>query len=184
MKKSLLPVLGLLTAAGLILGTFSPLNAEEKPVEIVGVAKCKMCHKSAKRGNQFAVWEKSVHANAFATLASEQSLAIAKEMGIGDPQKAEECLYCHTTQAFLGGITAGTKYTEAEGVSCEACHGAGSLYKSKKIMVDRDLAVAAGMSPGDKAVCLKCHNEKSPTFKGFDYKERWAEIVHPGVATE
>ena len=27
--------------------------------------------------------------------------------------------------------------------------------------------------------CVKCHNEKSPTFKEFDYEARWKEVVHP-----
>ena len=27
--------------------------------------------------------------------------------------------------------------------------------------------------------CARCHNEESPTFKGFEFEERWAEIAHP-----
>ena len=28
-------------------------------------------------------------------------------------------------------------------------------------------------------VCVTCHNEKSPTYKAFDYAARLAEVAHP-----
>lgn len=146
---------------------------------IIGVPKCTMCHK-AKTGDQAAIWEGSKHAGAFETLKSEASIAIAKEKGLGNPWEEAACLKCHTTQHFLGSaIDEKGKYDLAEGVGCEACHGAGSEYKSKKVMEDREAALAAGMSLDGEATCLKCHNEESPTFKGFDFAARWDEIKHP-----
>jgi len=152
--------------------------------EIIGVPKCKMCHK-AKTGDQFKIWTESKHSGAFETLKSEASIAIAKEQGLGNPWEEAACLKCHTTQGFLGAaINAKAKYDNAEGVGCEACHGAGSAYKSKKVMLDHDASVAAGMIVPDEATCLKCHNEESPTYESFDYATAWDAIKHPVVIPE
>ena len=40
-------------------------------------------------------------------------------------------------------------------------------------------SVAAGLIIPNKATCVTCHNEKSPTFKGFDYATYFAKIAHP-----
>ena len=65
------------------------------------------------------------------------------------------------------------------GVQCETCHGAGSEYKSRKIMKDHDASVAAGMIAPDQEFCEPCHNDRSPTFEGFDFEKMWAEVSHP-----
>lgn len=177
MKK--LSLLVLVAFLGVLALSWASAVAEDGPA-IIGVDKCKICHKKDKKGNQYKVWLDSKHAGAFATLASEASLALAKEMGIEDPQKDEGCLYCHTTKGFLKApLDPKGKYTDAEGVGCEACHGAGSEYKSMKVMKDREASIAAGLNVEGEATCLKCHNEKSPTFKGFDYAARWEEVAHP-----
>jgi len=166
----------LLTAAAIVLSAFAALA--EEPT-IIGVPKCKMCHK-AKTGDQFKIWSESKHAGAFETLKSEASLAIAAEKELGNPWEEPACLKCHTTQAFLGAeLAAKTKYVIEEGVGCESCHGAGSAYKSKKVMKDHDAAVAAGLKLEGETYCVMCHNEESPTFKAFDFEARWAEIAHP-----
>ncbi len=152
--------------------------------EIIGAPKCMMCHK-AKTGDQAAIWEASAHAGAFETLKGEKAVAIAAEKGLGNPWEEATCLGCHTTQHFTGAaVNATGKYELTEGVSCEACHGAGSAYKSKKVMEDHDAAVAAGMLVADETTCVKCHNDKSPTFKGFDYATYWEKIKHPVPAAE
>jgi hypothetical protein len=149
---------------------------------LIGSGKCKICHKTEKQGRQYVIWSESAHAKAYTTLASEAALAVAKQKGIADPQKAAECLACHATQAFLGkGVQLDPKgsYTDEEGVGCEACHGPGSEYKSMSVMKDRQKAIAAGLMIGDADLCVKCHNEKSPTYKEFKFEERWAQIAHP-----
>jgi len=150
--------------------------------ELVGAPSCKMCHK-AKTGDQWKIWTESAHASAFETLASEEAKKIAADKGLGDPQKEEACLKCHTTHAFLGKdtvVATKNKYKDSEGVGCEACHGPGSDYKKKKIMVDSEAAKAAGLlMVKEEAHCAKCHNEESPTFKGFDFAKRWEQIKHP-----
>lgn len=146
---------------------------------IIGADKCKMCHK-AKTGDQYKIWSESSHAGAFAALKSEAAIAVAKEKGLGNPWEEAACLKCHTTLGFLGAaLDEKSKYTEEEGVSCEACHGAGSAYKTKSVMEDHEAAVAAGLELEGEAKCILCHNEESPTFKEFVFKERWAVIAHP-----
>jgi c(7)-type cytochrome triheme protein len=147
--------------------------------EIIGAPKCKICH-MAKTGDQWKIWTESAHARAFETLASEKSRKIAADKGLGDPQQEYACLKCHATRASLGeGVVINEKanYTDDEGVGCEACHGPGSDYKSKNVMLDPEASRAAGliMNTG----CRKCHNQESPTFKGFDFEARWLEIAHP-----
>ena len=174
--------LSLVVISGLLCGLAQEVVASH---EIVGAPKCKVCHK-AKTGDQWKIWTESAHARAFETLASSESKRIAADMGLGDPQQEAACLKCHATKASLGeGVVINEKanYTDNEGVGCEACHGPGSDYKSRKVMLDPEAARAAGlvMNTG----CRKCHNEESPTFKGFDFKARWLEIAHtvPGETT-
>ena len=155
--------------------------------EIIGAPKCKSCHK-AKTGDQWKIWTESAHARAFETLASEESHKIAADKGLGDPQQEEACLKCHATKPSLGAgtvVNAKAKYADSEGVGCESCHGPGSDYKSKKVMIDPEAARLAGLVMiKDAEGCTQCHNEESPTFKGFDFDQRWAEIAHPVPAEE
>jgi hypothetical protein len=78
------------------------------------------------------------------------------------------------------------------GVQCETCHGAGSGYRKKKIMMDRDLAISKGLiSPPKEEGCRDCHNDKSPAWKpdrytredgtkvGFDFEQAKKVIEHP-----
>lgn len=149
--------------------------------EIIGAPKCKSCHKS-KTGDQWKIWTESAHARAYQTLATENAIKIAADKGLGNPQQEESCLKCHATKAFLGtGVVVSGKanYTDSEGVGCEACHGPGSDYKPGKVMNDPEAARAAGMLSDRSAdACVRCHNEESPTFKGFDFEARWSEISH------
>jgi len=171
---------------GVLFFSAFPLLCDSQDVfanpEIIGAPKCKTCHK-AKTGDQWKIWTESAHARAFETLASGQSRKIASEKGLGDPQQEEACLKCHATKASLGTeavVNEKGKYADSEGVGCESCHGPGSDYKSKKVMVDPEAARAAGLVMIETADgCTQCHNEESPTFEGFDFDKRWAEIAHP-----
>jgi hypothetical protein len=153
------------------------IYAQGEKAEYVGAAKCKMCHNSKKSGMQFTIWEGSTHSKAFATLASEEAKAVGQKLGIADPQKSENCLSCHTTGGGKVAVVA------SEGIGCESCHGPGSAYKSMKIMKDisagKEDGTKYGMLKSDEAQCKTCHNEKSPTFKGFDYQAYWDKIKHP-----
>jgi nitrate/TMAO reductase-like tetraheme cytochrome c subunit len=143
-----------------------------------GLSKCKLCHKGTRNGEIYEKWEAGPHAKAFATLGSEASATVYTELGkSGNPQEDPDCLRCHVTGYGLAdSLTA--KLDPSDGVTCEACHGAGSGYYKKSVMEDREAAIASGMDPDPKAGCIRCHNEESPTYKSFDVEERWPEIAH------
>ncbi|MBN2365770.1 MAG: cytochrome c family protein [Calditrichaeota bacterium] len=167
-----------------ILAFFSfGIFAQEEEFQYVGMKNCKMCHTSKKSGESYKIWQESAHATAYQTLANEQSQKIAAEMGIEDPQKDEKCLKCHVTGYGEPASKYGKDYSMEEGVTCEACHGPGSEYKSMKIMKQIYAGEVEGSKYGlvepDAALCKTCHNEESPTFKGFDYEKFVAQIAHP-----
>jgi hypothetical protein len=158
--------------------------AQEKKTFIYqGSKSCKKCHFTKKSGAAYKVWQKTKHAQAFEVLASEKALAIAKEKGIADPQKAGECLQCHVTAHGVDAKLLGPKFSHEEGVGCEACHGAGSEYNDKEVKKDvvagKIEAKSVGLLKPTEEDCKKCHNDKSPTFKEFDFKKMSEEIAHP-----
>ena len=153
------------------------------PGQYVGAAKCKTCHRKPEAGEQFPIWEQSAHAKAYETLASDDAKAIAAEKGIDNPQTAAECLECHVTAYNVDASLLDTKYAVEDGVGCESCHGPGGEYYKKKTMEAITKGEIDGASVGllipDEATCTSCHNERSPSFSGFDFEARSAEIAHP-----
>jgi hypothetical protein len=145
-----------------------------------GVGACGMCHKKEAKGDQVGKWKAGPHAGAYATLGTDAAKEAAAAAGIeGNPQEAAECLSCHVTAAGVDAAMLGKKYSVEDGVGCESCHGPGSEYKSMKVMKDRDASTAAGLVLPTEETCTGCHNDKSPTFKGFDFAEYSAKIAHP-----
>lgn len=142
----------------------------------VGVDGCKMCHRNPAKGNQFGQWEGTLHAKAFEVLATDKAKEIAQDKGVGDPQQADNCLECHVTGH--GGEKAAT-YKVEQGVGCESCHGPGSAFKAIPIMRDQAKAIENGLIVPDEQTCLKCHNDKSPTYEGFNFEEMWKLVQHP-----
>ena len=75
------------------------------------------------------------------------------------------------------------KVTNEEGVSCEACHGPGSGYYKmstmKKLYAGEIEDATVGLAKPDEALCVKCHNEESPTYQPFDFATFSAKIAHP-----
>ena len=166
-----------------VVSAFGQEKKAAKEFSYVGVKTCKMCHSSTKSGAAYKIWLKNKHSKAYTELASDEAKAIAKKKGIEDPQKADECLACHVTGFGVDAKLKGPKLTLEEGVSCEACHGPGSAYKSKKVMVelynDKIDPKTVGLITPTKEVCVQCHNKKSPTYKEFVYEEMVKEIAHP-----
>ena len=121
--------------------------------------------------------------SAYETLASEEALAVAKELGIEDPQADPKCLKCHVTAFTVMADLENQKITMEEGVSCESCHGAGSGYYKKATMkgiaAGEIEAASVGLVMPDEAVCAGCHNDESPTFESFDFAKASVEIAHP-----
>ena len=173
-KRSLLII-------GLVLFMGGALSAQT--YKYIGATKCKMCHNKPDKGEQYNKWKAAAHSNAMKSLSSDKSMAYAKENGIADPTKDPGCLSCHATAGSLdksqnGGIKV------AEGVSCESCHGPGSVYKNMSIMKSREKSMEAGLILPTKEVCVTCHNEKNPFHKPFNFDEAVKKIAHPDPTAE
>ncbi len=165
--------------------------AEESRHTYVGVAKCKRCHGKELYGDQASVWRTGPHANAYASLASEKSIEIARERGLqGSPQELDECLDCHVSAHGVDSRRFKYDLDSGDGVQCESCHGAGADYRKRSIMSDRDKAISKGLVAEPDAVCGSCHNEKSPFWDperytladgstaGFDTEQAMKKILH------
>jgi hypothetical protein len=139
--------------AAVLLTAFSIGEQIEPPQPAyVGASKCKICHVDI-----FSSWVKTSHAQALSSLKGEES---------GDAA----CLECHTTGFGAGGYGTEGIVTDLGAVQCEACHGPGSLYSFSSIMLSPEKRRKAGLTPVDSLLCTRCHNAKSPTFKGFTYE--------------
>ena len=95
-----------------------------------GVASCagSTCHGRMEgdgtvvRQDELMKWQEpstpgGAHSRAWAVLGNSRSQFIARNLGIGDPAKAQMCLGCHSTAGTARGVPA------EDGVGCESCHG-------------------------------------------------------------
>jgi mono/diheme cytochrome c family protein len=153
--------------------------AAAKAAEFMGVNKCKMCH-----FKQYKAWSETKHAAALTNLrkASTQACAdMAAKLKVevkGSPADNDACVVCHVTGFRLAGgypATDSTKTAAVSGVTCEGCHGPGSLHVTaaaadKKKFINR--AVSASL-------CTQCHT--AATSPGFKFVE-WKTKVHPVAA--
>ncbi len=140
-------------------------NLAAQDFEYVGAKKCKMCHNKDAKGAQYKQWEATKHAKAMESLSADEA-------------KDPKCLKCHSTYGSVNADLILTLKVE-EGVSCESCHGAGSKYFPTGIMKNKEKSIANGLIAPTKEVCIACHNEESPHFKGFNFDEYVAKIAHP-----
>jgi hypothetical protein len=169
MRKAVLILAGIFAAAYVASATV------DSPA-FVGAGKCKDCHKTEKQGKQYPIWEASLHAQAFNNLKTDAAKTTAAAAGIaGSPEQAAACLKCHAPLAEKAPDLA------AEGVSCEACHGPGSLYRKLNIMMNRDASVQNGLilyatQDAVKAQCLTCH--ANAHGKVLDFAAGWEKIKH------
>ena len=162
--------------------------------DFIGARKCKSCHGKELMGDQNSTWLKGPHARGFKTLTRSVSQEIARARGLeGQASEAPECLACHITAFGVPPERIWKPLTASEGVQCESCHGPGRDYRKKKIMADLEEARAKGLWDPDseRGICLRCHNEASPTFDpqrytladgstaGFDYEQAATQIAHP-----
>ena len=168
-------------------------NADEqdKKHQYAGATKCRSCHEKEAIGNQYGQWLESKHAKAYETLGGAKAKEWAEKKGIADPQASDDCLECHVTGHGAPKELLGMKWSAAEGVTCEGCHGAGSDYRKKKVMTDQKEAVKRGLVLQNEKVCTTCHNDKSPAWDpkrfttkdgkkvGFDYEQAVKKISHP-----
>jgi 2',3'-cyclic-nucleotide 2'-phosphodiesterase (5'-nucleotidase family) len=130
-----------------VVGQTSPGATQAAHEKYLGGQICSRCHADA-----FTVWKKSPHASALTSLE-------AKAM-----EGSAECLKCHVT-----GYNQTSGYpsapTEMGAVSCEQCHGFGTLHGDKTFIA----------KPGAET-CKVCHDQKNSP--NFDYKKYCSQIAH------
>ena len=186
-KRGILVVFSLVVAVSF---AYAQEGEEEQEFAYVGVKKCMPCHMNPKKGAQYKQWQSTNHSKAYETLASEQSKKVAAEAGVeGNPQEAAECLTCHVTGYEAPDELKTATYDMTNGVGCELCHGPGSAYWKMPVMMGISKGTMEASEYGLVTVpkednCVRCHNEESPTFKGFDYEEMYPKISHPNPQNE
>ena len=181
-----------LAAAAVIALAVTTTGAEEKAT-YVGDKKCMKCH-----SKQVLSWKKTGLAKAMDSLeptaeADDKELFEAKKKSGLDPAKDyttdATCPACHTTgYGQEGGYPEkvtddNSKLAKAMGaISCEACHGPGSLYlkyKTDKRKEDKAATFTVeelkkyGLVEPTETSCKTCHNEDNPTnaLEEFKFEE-------------
>jgi hypothetical protein len=146
----------------------NPVGAQAP--EYTGYRVCTKCHFA-----QGDAWRNTRHAKAFESLKPNLK-AVAKTKAGLDPVKDysadKDCVGCHVTgHGEVGGYGAGLSADDAKlvvGVTCEACHGAGSSYrkrhgeaidrlKSSGDSTDRQVLVEAQQNFDYEKACARCH---------------------------
>ena len=173
-----------------------PASGKASANKYIGADKCKNCHQSEASGNAYGVWHKEAHSKAFENLASDKAKEIAKQKGIDDPQKSDQCLRCHTTAFGVAAEMIKKGFDAKMGVQCESCHGPGEAHMKARFAAaskgggEEGFGDEAGKAAWqeipageivtgiDQKTCLGCHNQESPTFKPFCFHERAAKIAH------
>jgi hypothetical protein len=155
-----------------LMGAFAAWSELAIPAEFkhLGVASCaaSVCHgKLAAQTdrnvqlNEYRTWsQEDRHSQAYRTLESAQSKAIAQKLGLPSAKTAQICLDCHADNT----ASRGPKFLVSDGVGCEACHGGAEKWieshAEKTATHQRNLSL--GMypteSPAARArLCLTCH---------------------------
>ncbi len=149
---------------------------------------CAECHVDIVAG-----WQEGLHAQAY-------SDPVFQEAWEQQADKNPECLACHTT-----GFVAYTGEYDAEGVTCEACHGpTPANHPPEAVSVERGVEVCAGChedtyhewqnsAHGEEGIaCTTCHNPHPQTLRfdnnadnalcldchGEDERDDYTHLVH------
>jgi hypothetical protein len=122
----------------------------------VGNEACRSCHPAP-----FAVYEKTGHARAYATLESVQK------------QYRLDCVACHVIGfQQAGGVCRVDQVEGRKNVGCENCHGPGSLH-----VADGTGRTVLRPRPGP-SVCVGCHTAENSIH--FDYAKYLPRVLGPG----
>lgn len=169
MKKCIFLVFSLAVVFMLTATTVEAQKKAKKP-KYVGYKKCGGCHVDERDS-----WLDTSHAKTF-DLLKPKIREEAKKKADLDPDKDysedEKCLPCHTTgYGESGGYKKNLSEKKAkflQGVTCEMCHGKGSLYrlmhrkagnlfKKKGKAVPRKVLVKTGQNFDYEEACAVCH---------------------------
>jgi len=139
----------------------------------MGVVNCanSVCHGSVQPikdsdvlQTEYVTWSRvDKHARAYNVLSSDQSLRIARNLGLAKPPNQEKiCLDCHAHNVPVA--QRGERFRLDDGVSCEACHGPSGRWLQSHVEQGAAHAdnLKAGLFPTDDPVaraqlCLSCH---------------------------
>lgn len=161
----------------------------------VAAKQCKLCHNKPDEGEQFNVWTRMKHSQAFKTLLSEKAVEVAVHQGIdGPPSEAAACLKCHVTGYDPATQSHPKTLAKEDGIQCDSCHGPGSAHmadgKVLRMNKDADVDLMANLVYPDEKTCAQCHNSENPTWDpqrytlesgetaGFDFAQAAALIAH------
>jgi hypothetical protein len=149
-RNALLGLAAILLASASAAAQDAPVAAGAAPDAgaYAWAGQCRACHEAI-----YAAWAKTKHARALDALAADQR------------QAGSECVGCHltglTTPLTVEGATVNAN------VQCEACHGAGKAHAEAAVAGNAG-SVPLTSKPGER-LCLGCHNQKSPHYRGFFY---------------
>ncbi len=128
----------------------------EGQASYIGLEACTSCHEEER-----AVWDKTPHARAYATLEKQ-----FVEYNL-------DCVGCHVTGYEKPGGSTVTHVDKLKDVQCEVCHGPGSLHanapQKKELIVTR---------PDPKTCVSECHHP--PHVEGFDAVAKMRQVLGPG----
>lgn len=123
----------------------------------MGRAACLECHAAE---NPCALKTIPEHARAYETLSRRQARHIAALCGVAEPpQQSRICLGCHATAADVGPRWTTPEFDIAQGVQCEACHGAGSLHAAARWGAGSS-PVRHAMAVPQRSRCATCHRPR------------------------
>jgi hypothetical protein len=161
----------------------------------MGVVNCanSLCHGSVTPipesnvlQTEYVTWSRvDKHARAYHVLGNEQSLRIARNLGLGNPKEAKLCLDCHTHNVAKD--LRGERFRLDDGVSCEACHGPSGRWLQAHVQdgASHDGNLSAGLYPTSEPaararLCLSCHFGNADRF----VTHRLMGAGHPRMAFE
>ena len=174
-----------------------PAQAGDETPTHIGADACKKCHFAQHKG-----WSKSKLSEAFNNLKPGTCDEAKTKAGLDpatDYSTDPKCLKCHTTAYGQASgypeVVADQAFTDEEkaraaltaGVTCEACHGPGSLFsvykKANKEYKRAEIVKLGAISPPTAETCAPCHVKECPTMPDdykFDFEAvKDSEKVHP-----
>ena len=133
------------------------LETGESP--FAGEQACQDCHQQ-----EYAVWSKSRHAQAFYTLQDVKKAF--------DPN----CIICHTVGFDkAGGFIDPDTTPSLMHVQCESCHGA-----AREHVESEGAKPVANANWSHEQICSQCHTQ--PHSPSFNFDTYWPKIAHGGSA--